>query len=137
VYCEPAVTILTVCCFCLLLCTSYAHHSAPPTSRRLLLTTAWTLQAQRSIICNGPDNFECQCSNLSNPCSGGGTIGNDKIGSAKALYLFTMYLCSEFNFGGYMGPVPRGLTINFNGGNWRNNIASSLIIEGNGAKYLV
>jgi hypothetical protein len=85
--------------------------------------------ASCTYTCTGPDDYECQCQDLRAPCAGPCTIGNDNIGSAKATYLSTMHLYSEFFFGGYMGPVPRGLSLNFGGGNWRNNIASSLIIE--------
>jgi hypothetical protein len=71
----------------------------------------------------------CYCADLRNGCMGSGAIGNDQIGSLKSTYLSTIYLYADFNFGGYMGSVPRGLSVNYNGGNWRSDQASSIIVQ--------
>jgi hypothetical protein len=131
-YCNSAITPLPS--YCLYLCTVSNIFALEMTRR--LYTAQGVAYANvdfgtpsYTYTCTGPADFKCYCPDLRNLCLGGGTVGNDNIGSAKCTPSSTMYLYADFNFGSYMGPVPRGLSVNFNGGNWRNNIASSLILE--------
>jgi hypothetical protein len=122
-----AAHLLTVLCLCI----SASLHCIRPfyTSKAVAYPNIDFGGTAYTYTCEGVNGAMCYCSDLRYGCMGAGAIGNDNIGSVRSTYLSTTYMYADFNFGSYMGPIPRGGEVNYNGGNWRNNAASSIIVE--------